>query len=194
VAPGDIAIYGTLCALATLSRNAIKAQLLENATFAVYLEHEPYVRELIGAYMGSDFKTALQLLSRYSVRAVSRVRPGSFWVLTTRISQQTRHYLDMHLARHLHDLTILIRSSAVVLYFQPFTSIRLERMGKAFGWSVDEVEHHVVALIQAGQIHGRVDSQNKASRCGSCSRTNPLTTPSLFVLVDPQSQEDGLPC
>jgi hypothetical protein len=36
-------------------------------------------------------------------------------------------------------------------------------MSAAFGWTVEEVEHHVVSLIQAGQIQGRVDSQNKAS-------------------------------
>jgi COP9 signalosome complex subunit 1 len=55
----------------------------------------------------------------------------------------------------------LIRNWAVVLYFQPFSSIKLDRMSAAFGWSVEEVEQHVVALIQSGDIKGRVDSQNK---------------------------------
>jgi COP9 signalosome complex subunit 1 len=139
VAPGDIAIYGTLCALASLSRPAIKAQLLENSIFGVYIEQEPYVRELVEAYMGSNFKSVLDLLARYS----------------------TRHYIDIHLASHVHDLTNLIRNCAIVLYFQPFSSIKLERMSAAFGWTVEEVEQHVVALIQSGEIHGRVDSQNK---------------------------------
>ncbi|KAH7911481.1 26S proteasome subunit RPN7-domain-containing protein, partial [Hygrophoropsis aurantiaca] len=139
VAPGDIAIYGTLCALASLTRSAIKAQLLGNPIFSAYIEQEPYVRELIQSYMSSNFKTVLDLLSRYS----------------------TRHYADIHLAPHVHDVTNLIRNTAVVLYFQPFATIRLDRMSAAFGWSVDEVEKEVVALIQSGQIHGRVDSQNK---------------------------------
>jgi hypothetical protein len=68
VAPGDIAIYGTLCALSSLSRNAIKAQILENSVFGAYIEQEPYIRELIEAYMGSDFKRSLEILARYSVR------------------------------------------------------------------------------------------------------------------------------
>lgn len=34
-------------------------------------------------------------------------------------------------------------------------------MSAAFGWTVSEVEQHVVALIQSGDIQGRVDSQNK---------------------------------
>jgi len=52
-------------------------------------------------------------------------------------------------------------------------------MSTAFGWSVEEVERHVVALIQSGDIKGRVDSQNKVSltlliftsEC-SCTRSN----------------------
>jgi COP9 signalosome complex subunit 1 len=139
VAPGDIAIYGTLCALASLSRSAIKTQLLRNPVFSAYIEQEPYVRDVIQAYMSSDFKTTLDILSRYS----------------------TRHYIDIHLGVHVNDVTQHLRHTAVVLYFQPFETIRLDRMASAFGWSIDEVEHEVVALIQSGQIQGRVDSQNK---------------------------------
>ncbi|KAJ6613626.1 G protein pathway suppressor 1 [Mycena sp. CBHHK59/15] len=139
VAPGDIAIYGTLCALSSLPRSALKSQILENSTFGVYVEQEPYVRELVEAYMSSNFKTVLELLSRYS----------------------TRHYLDIYLAHHVQELTNMIRDWAVVLYFQPFASIKLDRMSAAFGWTVEEVEQQVVTLIQSKSIHGRVDSQNK---------------------------------
>ena len=48
-----------------------------------------------------------------------------------------------------------------MLYFQPFATIKLERMSIAFGWTLEEVEYHVVNLIQSGNIQGRVDSQNK---------------------------------
>ncbi|KAF8899911.1 26S proteasome subunit RPN7-domain-containing protein [Gymnopilus junonius] len=139
IAPGDIAIYGTICALATFPRSAIRSRILENSIFGAYIEQEPYVRELIEAYMNSNFKTVLELLSRYS----------------------TRHSIDIHLSPHVHDLTSLIRNSAVVMYFQPFASIKLDRMSAAFGWTMEEVEYHVVNLIQAGDIQGRVDSQNK---------------------------------
>ncbi|PPQ85556.1 hypothetical protein CVT25_006726 [Psilocybe cyanescens] len=139
IAPGDIAIYGTLCALATFPRSTIKTRISENSIFGAYIEQEPYIRELIEAYMNSNFKTVLELLSRYS----------------------TRHAADIHLSPHVNDLVSAIRNSAVVLYFQPFATIKLERMSAAFGWTVEEVEYHVVNLIQAGDIQGRVDSQNK---------------------------------
>ncbi|KAF7366739.1 PCI domain-containing protein [Mycena sanguinolenta] len=139
IAPGDIAIYGVLCALATLPRSALKTQILENSVFGVYVEQEPYVRELVEAYLSSNFKTVLELLNRYS----------------------SRHALDIYLAPHVTELTNMIRNWAVVLYFQPFASIKLDRMSGAFGWTVDQVEEQVVSLIQSGAIHGRVDSQNK---------------------------------
>ncbi|KAF8624719.1 hypothetical protein AX17_007050 [Amanita inopinata Kibby_2008] len=139
ITPGDIAIYGALCALAGMSRGTLKTQVEGSKHFAEYLEQEPYVRELLTAYMNSNFKTVLELLSRYS----------------------TRHYIDVHLSPHVQQLTNMIRNWAIILYFQPFTSIRLQRMSEAFGWTVEEVEQNVVNLIQTGQIQGRVDSQNK---------------------------------
>jgi COP9 signalosome complex subunit 1 len=157
VAPGDIAIYGTLCALATFQRSAIKSKILENSVFGSYMEQEPYMRELIEAYMNSNFKVVLELLSRYSVRSFC------YSCLTSSLCFvfQTRHYIDVHLSTHVHDLMDLIRNWAVVLYFQPFATIKLDRMSAAFGWTIEEVEYHVVNLIQSGNIQGRVDSQNK---------------------------------
>ncbi|KAI0922627.1 hypothetical protein AcV5_009551 [Taiwanofungus camphoratus] len=139
IAPGDIAIYATLCALATFSRPSIRAQVLENDTFGVYIEQEPYIRELIESYMNNRFKRVLEILDQYS----------------------TRHLIDIHLSSHVTNITNLIRSRALVLYFQPFASIKLERMSVAFGWSVEELERQVVSLIQAGEIQARVDRQNK---------------------------------
>ncbi|KAI0922628.1 hypothetical protein AcW1_002775 [Taiwanofungus camphoratus] len=141
IAPGDIAIYATLCALATFSRPSIRAQVLENDTFGVYIEQEPYIRELIESYMNNRFKRVLEILDQYS----------------------TRHLIDIHLSSHVTNITNLIRSRALVLYFQPFASIKLERMSVAFGWSVEELERQVVSLIQAGEIQARVDRQNKVS-------------------------------
>lgn len=95
---------------------------------------------------------------------------------------KTRHYVDIHLYPHVHDLTNLIRNAAVVLYFQPFQTIRLDRMSAAFGWTVEEVEKEVVALIQSGHIHGRVDSQNKASRCSRHDHGDFLISLTLQIL------------
>lgn len=91
VSPGDIAIYGTLCALASLSRSAVKAQLLRNPVFSAYIEQEPYIRDLIQAYMSSDFKTTLEILSKYSVR---------FPHLLSRLTHRDIIRIDKTLHRH----------------------------------------------------------------------------------------------
>ncbi|THH00269.1 hypothetical protein EW026_g2236 [Hermanssonia centrifuga] len=139
VAPSDIAIYGTLCALASYPRSAIKSHVLNNASFSVYIEQEPYVREVVEAYMASKFKTVLDILERNS----------------------TRHMVDIHLSSHVQNLVHLIRSRALVLYFQPFASIKLESMSLAFGWTPEYLEQQIVGLIQAGEIQARVDKQNR---------------------------------
>jgi len=139
VSPSDIAIYGTLTALATFNRRQLKSGLLESENFSYYLEQESYMREIIDAYMASKFRTVLDLLERNSAR----------------------HLLDNQLHSHVRILTRMIKDRALVLYFDPFASIRLDSLAHAFGLSPEETERSVVALIQNGSIKGRVDSHNK---------------------------------
>ncbi|KAF8752122.1 26S proteasome subunit RPN7 [Rhizoctonia solani] len=139
VAPADIAIYGTLAALATLSRSQIKASVVESDTFTYFIEQEPYIREIIDAYTNNNFKVVLELLDRHS----------------------SRHGLDVVLAPHIGLLTSLIRDRALVLYTTPFTSIRLQRLAEAFGITLSDVEAHIVRLVREGQVKGRVDANEK---------------------------------
>ena len=43
------------------------SQILDNDNFGVYIEQEPYVRDLLESYMGNRFKLMLETLERYSV-------------------------------------------------------------------------------------------------------------------------------
>lgn len=139
ISPADVAVYATMCSLAGLSRSAIKVSLLENDTFGFYLQQEPYVRELLDAYMASKFKLVLELLEKYS----------------------TRHLLDIHMGALWPDMQKRITNRSLVMYFQPFSSVRLDKMATAFGFELAELERLVVALIQDGSIKARVDSHNK---------------------------------
>jgi len=132
-------MYGTLCALASMSRNSIKVNYHESDTFSYFLEQEPYTRELLSAYMNNKFKTVLDILEK----------------------QSARHLLDVHLSRHVPPLMNEIKKRTLVLYFQPFASVQLEKMGLAFGLNVSEMEKMAVELIQEGRIKARVDSTNK---------------------------------
>ena len=72
------------------------------------------------------------------------------------------------MAPHLAALTQLIRSRAVSLYFKPFATVKLEKMARAFGWTVDVTEKEVIRLIGEGEIKGRVDRLGKVC-IHSCS-------------------------
>jgi COP9 signalosome complex subunit 1 len=138
-----------MCALATFERRQIKSALLESENFSYYLEQEPYMREIIDAYMASKFRIVLQLLDRHSAR----------------------HLLDLQLNHHVKALTKLIKDRALVLYFGPFASIRLDSLADAFGLTPEETERSVVTLIQEGSIKGRVDSHNKVGFVLESQRT-----------------------
>jgi hypothetical protein len=54
-----------------------------------------------------------------------------------------------------------VRSKALVQYFSPFVSIDMNLMATAFNVSVQALEKELAALIMAGQIPARIDSQAK---------------------------------
>jgi len=134
---------------------------VESDAFAYYLEQEPYIREILDAYMSSKFKTVLDLLERYS----------------------SRHYLDIHLSIHVKELATRIKNNALVLYFKPFASVRLQSLAQAFGLPLDQMERNIVALIQDGSIKGRVDSHNKVCQW-PIERGFALTVPKILKAKD----------
>lgn len=68
VSVGDIGVYATLCALATLGRNELKSRVLEGGE-GLAGEGEG-MKELLDAWMASNFRVVLELLERSSVSAL----------------------------------------------------------------------------------------------------------------------------
>ena len=54
----------------------MKLNTLVQMVFATYIEQEPYVRDLSSSGVPIDFKTVLELLTRYSVRVLSYIHPA----------------------------------------------------------------------------------------------------------------------
>ncbi|VDB96657.1 unnamed protein product [Peniophora sp. CBMAI 1063] len=134
--PGAPGVYATLCALATLDRAELKRRYSSGDSV---LGEGPGMKELIDAWLGSRFRAVITLLDTHS----------------------TAFALDPLLAPHAPALAYQIRARALALYFRPFSTIKLEKMSAAFGWSVTETEKEVVSLIKTGEIQGRVDSREK---------------------------------
>jgi len=65
-------------------------------------------------------------------------------------------------------------------------------MSATFGWSVEDTEREVVALIQRGDILGRVDSQNKILRARSTNHRAQLYAHALKAGAEMQSATNKL--
>ena len=60
----NVALYGGLCALASLDRAELKSQVLQSPNFKQFLELEPQIREIITAYYDFRFLDALKALDQ----------------------------------------------------------------------------------------------------------------------------------
>ncbi|CED83824.1 Protein arginine N-methyltransferase CARM1 [Phaffia rhodozyma] len=139
ISPTEVAICGSLCALASLRRLALKSELLLNDDFRAYVDEEGYVRDLVDAFVDGKYKDCLSLLEKYS----------------------SRHRLTPFLSPHVSSLTASIRRRALVQYYQPFQSVKLSRMADAFGCSEDSLLTEATYLVDSGEIAAKIDLVEK---------------------------------
>lgn len=137
VPPADIGLYGVLCAMASFSRSQFKRLVVDNSNLRPYLEHTPFLKDVIQHYYNSRFLQALQILDENS----------------------TRMRLDIHLARHVNEILRKIKDKMVEQYFEPFRSVQIEKMASAFGWNAAALEKTLVRLIESGSMKARIDKQ-----------------------------------
>ncbi|CDR88804.1 related to COP9 signalosome complex subunit 1 [Sporisorium scitamineum] len=126
ITPSDVSIYVALCSLATMDRTALRTQVLESTKFRGFLEHEPYVRELLEAFSSAQFKRVGEILDQH----------------------QTRHLLDPYLAPHVQNLRHMLTRRALRQFITPFDRISITRLAAAFGWTVKQMTEELVAGIE----------------------------------------------
>lgn len=139
IAPQDIATYGALCALATFDRSELKARVLNSVSFRALMELVPNVREVVHDFHSSRYALCLGALAELKNDLL----------------------MDLHLAEHVEELYEMIRHRALIQYATPFSSVDLERMATAFHTGVPELMKELAALIGAGKIKARIDSQGR---------------------------------
>lgn len=137
--PQDVALYGALCALASLDRNEVQAKLLDNATFRECLNLVPQIRDITIDFCSCNYGACLGALERLK-------EPLS---------------LDVHLHGQLQELCQQIRSKGMVQYFAPFLSVSLRSMAEAFNTNVDGIQREVAQMISKGQLNAKIDSHKK---------------------------------
>jgi len=139
MAPQDVASYGGLCALATFDRQELAAKVMEDAAFKQFMELAPDMRQAVEHFYHSRYAACLGLMDK--IRGDLE--------------------LEIHMAPHVDKLYALIRSRALVQYFTPFASVRMDLMADAFNCSLQGLQKELSQLIMKKEIKARIDSHNK---------------------------------
>ena len=133
--PNDIAVYGGLCAIASMTRKELQKQVLENSGFRNYLELEPHIRRAISYFVSSKYSACLSILDSY----------------------KADYLLDIHLQRHIPQLYYEIRSKAIQQYFIPFSCVTFSALATAFNTDEPTIEFELTQMIKRGNLDARLD-------------------------------------
>lgn len=151
IAPNDVATYGGLCALASLTRKQLQDDVLENQTFREYLDLEAHVRKAIKHFISARYKECLELLDQY----------------------KNNYLLDIYFSEHIEKLYQVIRKKCMISYMIPFIDVWIHEMATEFGVSNEELQTEVEALIASGDLKARIDTREKVPP--------PSPLPPLFI-------------
>lgn len=135
----DVALYGVLCALASLDRNEVQAKLLDSSTFRECLDLVPQIRDVTIDFCSCKYAACLSALEKLKD------------ALT----------LDVHLHGQVGDICQQIRSKGMVQYFAPFLSVSLHSMAEAFNTDVEGIQAEVAQLVGKRQLDAKIDSHKK---------------------------------
>ena len=137
----DVAVYGGLCALASMEREEISSRVLENGSFRNFLELEPHIRRAINFFCSGKYTQCLNILEAY----------------------RADYLLDLHLQRHVPRLYASIRTKSIVQYFAPFSRVTLDSMAKNFakGNPRKPIEDELVPLISDGTLKAKIDLEHR---------------------------------
>jgi COP9 signalosome complex subunit 1 len=141
ISPNDVAVYGGLCALASMERSELNKSVLENSNFRTYLELEQHIRKAITFFVNSRYTECLNILESY----------------------RADYLLDIHLRKHVDLLYYLVRSKSIVQYFIPFSCVTLDSLNQAFAAPGDAIDKELVLMINSKDLDARIDTQNRVS-------------------------------
>ncbi len=127
--PNDVAVYGGLCALASMTREELQTKVRN------YLELEPHIRRAISHFVSGRYSRCLSILDSY----------------------KADYLLDIYLHAHLRHIYYEIRSKAIRQYFIPFSCATLAALAEAFNTDEPTIEMELTQLIKRGDLEARID-------------------------------------
>lgn len=148
----NIAVYASLCALATFDRKQIQTDLIQSSTFKLMLELEPKIRDVVISFYKCQYSSCLSMLS----------------------GLRNEFKLDLYLSFHTDKLLQKIRLKALLQYTIPYKTVDMRKMAEQFKCkSVNSLEDELIPLILSGEINARIDSHNLVLRFrDTCKRSD----------------------
>jgi COP9 signalosome complex subunit 1 len=146
--PNDVAVYGGLCALATMDRAELQRRVLDNTSFRPLLELEPHIRRAISMFCSSKYTGCLQVLESYMADYV----------------------LDYYLNSEFLRLYTLVRHKCIVQWFSAYSKVTWQEIETQFPNSLLEVplDQELRDMIRNGDLDARVDLVDKVSLARPC--------------------------
>lgn len=144
----DVAIYGGLCALATMTREELVKSVL-GGPFRAFLEQEPHLRKAISEYTTAKYQSCINTLRRYY----------SDWSLDLFLGASNPSIIGTHVDR----LFARIRERSITAYFSSFSEVSLSSLASTFpptSSSPDAMEREVLGMIESGALDARLDVVN----------------------------------
>jgi COP9 signalosome complex subunit 1 len=142
----DVAVYGGLCALATMTREDL-VEVVLGGPFRQFLELEPHMRKAISLYTTAKYQSCIDTLGRY----YSDWRLDIF--LGASVSPRSRRsHVDLLLAK--------IRERSITAYFSSFSEVSLSSLASTFpptSTSPDAMEVEALGMIENGTLDARLD-------------------------------------
>jgi COP9 signalosome complex subunit 1 len=135
ISPNDVAVYGGLCALASMDRSDLQDKVLANSEFRNFLELEPHIRRAINLFCNSKYSACLEVLEGY----------------------RNDYLLDVYLSKVLNTMYSKIRTKSIVQYFIPFSCVTLDEMASKFPTTDHRIEDELERMINDGTLDARID-------------------------------------
>jgi COP9 signalosome complex subunit 1 len=138
----DISVYGTVLAVATLSREDLRNISSSGHPFRQYIEFVPCMKSFLDNFLEGRYLNVME---------------------TCRLLGQQLQF-DIIFSRHLNAVIALIIDKVFLQFVQPYEALDLTKMASGLNMPVDEVVSHLSGLIASDRILAKLDTVSMTLR------------------------------